>query len=351
MTKAGRPPSTSAGSARRLQMADIARLAGVSTATVSRALSHSPLVNAETRQRILELAGSLRYAVNVGAQNLRMKQNRTVSVLIPYERETRQHLSDPFLLAMLGSLADALTEQGYDMLFSRISTDEFDAASAPFDSGRAIGIIMIGQWGRHAQLNDMAARQVPMVVWGAQLPNALYCCVGSDNVQGGLRATEHLLALGRRRIAFVGDIALPEPQQRYQGYCAALARHQLAPDPQLQVSVPFLPEEGARAVDELARRGVAYDAMFACSDLLAMTAIDALRARAVSVPAMVAVVGYDDIAQASLFHPRLSSVRQSTEAAAAAMVAALLAQVNGAPAPSLQLSTDLVIRSSSIDLP
>ena len=349
MTKAGRPPSTSAGSQRRLQMADIARLAGVSTATVSRALSHSPLVNEETRQRILDLASSLRYAVNVGAQNLRMKQNRTVSVLIPYERATLQHLSDPFLLAMLGSLADALTEQGYEMLFSRISTDEFEAASAPFDSGRAIGIIMIGQWGRHAQLNEMAARQVPMVVWGAQLPNQRYCCIGSDNVHGGMLATLHLLALGRRRIAFVGDIALPEPQQRYQGYCAALAQYQVAPDPQLQVSVPFLPEGGAQAVAELARRGVTYDAMFACSDLLAMTVIDALRMRAVSVPGMVAIVGYDDIAQATLFHPRLSTVRQSTEAAGQTMVAALLAQVQGVPAPSVQLPTELAIRASSVD--
>lgn len=332
-------------------MADIARLAGVSTATVSRALSHSPLVNPETRERILELARSLRYAVNVGAQNLRMKQNRTVSVLIPFERASRQHLSDPFLLAMLGSLADALTEQGYEMLFSRISTDEFEAASAPFDSGRVIGMIIIGQWGRHQQLNAMAARHVPMVVWGAQLPNQLYCCIGSDNVQGGLAATGHLLALGRRRIAFVGDIALPEPQQRYQGYCAALARHQLQPDPQLQVSVPFLPEGGAQAVAELARRGLAYDAIFACSDLLAMTAIDALRERALSVPEQVAVVGYDDIAQAALFHPRISSVRQSTDAAGQAMVEALLALVNGTAASSLQLPTDLVVRSSSSAAP
>lgn len=347
MTKAGRDPGASTGTQRRLQMADIARLAGVSTATVSRALSNSPLVNEETRSRILDLASSLRYSVNVAAQNLRMKQNRTVAVLIPFEPATRQQLSDPFLLSMLGSLADALTEQGYDMLFSRIGTDEFGTASAPFDTGRVIGMILVGQWGRHQQLNQMAARHVPMVVWGAQLPNQLYCCIGSDNVQGGVLATDHLLALGRRRIAFLGDIALPEPRQRYQGYCDALARHGLAIDPQLHVSVSFLPEEGARAIDELAQRGVAYDAVFACSDLLAMTAIDALRARDVTVPDHVAVVGYDDITQAALFHPRLTTVRQPVDVAGQAMVAALLELVNGAAAPSLQLPTELVIRAST----
>lgn len=332
---------------RRLQMADIARLAGVSTATVSRALSHSPLVNPETRARILELAGSLRYSVNVAAQNLRLKQNRTVSVLIPFDRATRQPLSDPFLLAMLGSLADALTEQGYDMLLSRIGTDEFDAAAAPYDRGLAIGIIMVGQWERHQQLNDLAARKVPIVVWGAQLPNQLYCCVGSDNVSGGRIATEHLIAHGRRRIAFLGDIALPEPHQRYLGYCQALAAHGIAVDPQLQVNVPFLAQGGVDGVQALAERGIAYDAVFASSDLLAMSVIDTLRARGVSVPADVAVVGYDDIAQAALAHPRLTTVRQPIDVAGKALVAALLSMVQGGAPASLQLPTELVVRASS----
>ncbi len=327
-------------------MADIARLAGVSTATVSRALNHSPLVNEETRTRILALAQSLKYAINVGAQNLRMRQNRTVSVMIPFERATRQDLSDPFLLAMLGGLADALTEQGFDMLFSRIGTDELDAAAAPFDSGRAIGIILVGQWGWHEQLNLLAARKVPIVVWGAGMADQLYCCVGSDNVHGGMLATEHLLARGRRRIAFLGDVTLPEPLQRYQGYCAALARHGIAPDPRLQVSASFLPSGGVRAIEALAAGGVAYDALFASSDLLAMTAIDTLREKGIRVPEDVAVVGYDDIAHAALFHPRLTTVRQTIGAASQALVASLRALIGGAPTQSVQLPTELIVRAS-----
>ena len=350
MAKVQRDQAGNDGARRRLQMADIARLAGVSTATVSRALNHSPLVNEETRARILELAQSLKYSINVGAQNLRMKQNRTVSVMIPFERDTRQHLSDPFLLAMLGSLADALTEQGFDMLFSRIGTDELGAAAAPFDSGRAIGIILVGQWGRHEQLNQLAARQVPIVVWGAQLPNQLYCCIGSDNVSGGKLATDHLLGLGRRRIAFFGDLALPEPLQRYRGYCAALASHNIAVDPQLQVPVSFLPEGGVQGVHEMVRRGLSFDAVFACSDLLAMTTIDTLRAHGVRVPDDVAVVGYDDIAQAALFHPRLTTVRQPIAAAAQTMVASLLSLIDGGPARSVELPTELIIRASAGEL-
>ena len=350
MAKVQRDQAGNDGARRRLQMADIARLAGVSTATVSRALNHSPLVNEETRARILELARSLKYSINVGAQNLRMKQNRSVSVMIPFERDTRQHLSDPFLLAMLGGLADALTEQGFDMLFSRIGTDELGEAAAPFDSGRAIGIILVGQWGRHEQLNQLAAREVPVVVWGAQLPHQLYCCVGSDNVSGGKLATDHLLGLGRRRIAFFGDLALPEPLQRYRGYCMALARHGIAVDPGLQVPVSFLPEGGVQGVHEMMRRGHSFDAVFACSDLLAMTAIDTLRAHGVRVPDDVAVVGYDDIAQAALFHPRLTTVRQPIATAAQTMVASLLALIDGGPLCSVELPTELIIRASAGEL-
>ena len=338
--------SPAGGGQKRLQMADIARLAGVSTATVSRALSHSPRVNKETRERILTLAGSLKYSINIGAQNLRTKQNRTIAVMIPVDAGRHQNLSDPFLLTMLGSLADALTEQGFEMLFSRIRTDQLAEAAVAFDTGRAIGIILVGQWGRHDQLNGLAARGVPMVVWGAQLPQQLYCCIGGDNVSGGTLATEHLLQLGRRRIAFFGDIALPEPQQRYRGYCAALASHKLDIDPLLQVSVPFLPEGGEQAVREITRRGVDYDAVFACSDLLAMTAIDSLRAQGVSVPQQVAVVGYDDVGPAAYFHPRLTTVRQPIAVAGQALVSSLLAIIEGKPAPSIELPTELIVRAS-----
>jgi DNA-binding LacI/PurR family transcriptional regulator len=335
----------------RLQMADIARLAGVSTATVSRALNNSPLVNEETRGRILELASSLKYSINIGAQNLRLKQNRTISVQIPVDRNTHQNLTDPFLLAMLGSLADALTERGFDMLFSRIGTDEIGGAAAPYDSGRVVGIIMVGQWGRHQELNELAARKVPLAVWGAQLPQQLYCCIGSDNIGGGRLATAHLLAQGRRRIAFFGDLALPEPAQRYHGYCAALESHGIPVDPRLQVPSSFLPSGGKEAVDTLAARGVEYDAVFACSDLLAMTAIDSLRAHGRRVPDDVAVVGYDDIGQSAYFHPRLTTIRQPIGAAGRALVEALLAQIDGMPAASVELPTELVVRASAGEIP
>ncbi|QYF95525.1 LacI family DNA-binding transcriptional regulator [Massilia sp. PAMC28688] len=341
------PPADPPAARQRVQMADIARAAGVSKATVSRALSDSPLVSDETRARIRALAKSLRYTINLEARNLRRKDSRTVGVVLPFDSDTRRHLNDPFFLGMLGAVADALTVRGYDMLLTRVDAQQTDCAAQPFDTGRAIGIILIGQWRQHAQLNDLAARGVPIVAWGAQLPQQRYTTVGGDNVSGGMLATAHLIAGGRRRIAFFGDINLPEVAQRYRGYCNALAQHALPVDPQLRVSVPFVPGGGAQAVQELVRRAVGFDAIFACSDLLAMEAINTLRGQDRLVPRDVGVVGYDDIVLAAYYHPPLSTIRQPIGAAGELLVTSLLALVDGAQAPSVHLPTELIVRASA----
>ncbi len=328
-------------------MDDIARLAGVSVSTVSRALSHSPLVSAKTQVRIAELAASLKYSVNVGAQNLRRGQNRTVAVVIPYDSSSRQHVSDPFFIGMLGSIADALTLQGYDMLLSRIDAERLDLAAQYCDSGRAVGVIVIGQWRHHDQLNELAGRHLPLVVWGAEMPKQLYCTVGSDNVEGGNLAARHLLQTGRRRIAFFGDIQLPEVAQRFEGYARAHQQAGVAMIPELALTVPFVAEAARVAVRTLIETPILFDAIFACSDLLAITSIGALRDAGLTVPTDIAVVGYDDIELASYCHPPLTTIHQSIEVAGRALVDALLAIQSGTAALPNQLPTQLVVRSST----
>jgi DNA-binding LacI/PurR family transcriptional regulator len=328
-------------------MADIARLAGVSVSTVSRALAGSPLVNAATRKRVAELAQSLNYVINVGAQNLRLGHNRTVAVIVPFDPATRQHLSDPFFLAMIGSIADALTDRGHDMLLSRVGAASLDQAARFQATGRAIGTILIGQWRHHDQLNEMALRGVPLVVWGAQLPQQLYATVGSHNLDGGRQATAHLLAGGAQRIVFLGDPDLPEIGQRYEGYLAAHRAAGLTPDPGLLRRVSFVREAGQAEILALHAQGLAFDGLFAASDLLAMTAISTLGSLGVVVPRDVRVVGYDDIALAAFFHPPLSTVRQPIVEAGAALVASLLSQLDGAPPAPRLLDTQLVVRASS----
>ena len=355
-TKVTRPitakKSTAASSDhKRLQMVDIARLAGVSVATVSRALNGSPLISKETRHRVEELARSLNYSINVSAQNLRLKQNRTIAVVIPYDKVSRQHISDPFFLAMVGALADALTERGFDMLLSRVDADSLDSAANLVNSGVATGVILIGQWRHHDQLNQLASRRVPMVVWGTQVPQQLYCTVGGDNVAGGTLATRHLIELGWRRIVFVGDPQLPEVAHRYRGYVETHEAHRIALDPSLLLKVPFDANEARAGITRLCESGVEFDAVFACSDVLASATMQALHLCGRSVPNQVAVVGYDDIEWASHSNPPLTTVRQPIATAGVELVDALLRTIDGAKVPPRQLPVELVVRASTRQKP
>jgi DNA-binding LacI/PurR family transcriptional regulator len=332
----------------RLQMEDIAKLAGVSISTVSRALNQSNLVNPETRDRIEKLARSLKYSVNIGASNLRSQRNRTVAVVLPFDATTRQGVSDPFFVSLMGSLADALSARGYDMLVSRVDAERLLLAGDITASGRAIGVIMIGQWRHHDQINELAAHRSPIVVWGAHLQQQLYCTIGGDNLTGGALATEHLVAQGRRRIAFFGDVELPEVGQRFEGYRQVLTKHRLPVDDDLVRLTPFVEGSASAALQAMRRKKSRFDAIFAASDLLAMEAISTLRDHGTSVPDDVAVVGYDDIMMARYYHPSLTTIRQPVVNGGDALVEALLGLVEGKRPKSQMLPTELIVRESSV---
>ncbi len=333
--------------ATRTQMIDLARIAGVSVSTVSRALAGSTLVNDETRVRISELARTMRYSVNVGAQNLRLGHSQTVAVVLPKSSNDQQPVSDPFFLALLGALADALTMRGYDMLLTRIDEEKMDDIENIITSGRALGVIVIGQWLHHYSLASLARQGAPIAVWGAKLPGSTYFTVGSDNRLGGRLATEHLLSIGRRKIMFLGDTRLPEVALRFEGYRDALIAAGELVTPGLTAAVPFEAVAARRALSDLIAHTTDFDALFATSDLIAVTAIALLTAHGLRVPKDVAVVGYDDLALASHVHPTLSSIRQPMAEASVALVDAVLAAKAGQSATAVTLKTELVIRESS----
>jgi DNA-binding LacI/PurR family transcriptional regulator len=332
---------------RKLQMSDIAKLAGVSTATVSRALNGSEAIRPETRERIMALAQAHQYTVHAGAKNLRSGENRTLGLVIPYRASLRMQVTDPFFLSMLGHLADAMTEAQYDLLLSRVNADHLDECAALYESGRVAGMVVVGQWNHHDQLNALAKRQVPLVVWGAQLPDQLYCSVGSDNSRGGFEATEHLIQQGRRRIAFMGDYQSGEAEFRYKGYCQALTKHGIALDPSIVIPSPFTPLEAQQAMHQFCDQQRPIDALFAASDLIAINAMGVLNARGFKVPVDVAVVGYDDVDAARHSFPPLSTVHQPLDVAARALLQSLQEVMQGRQPVSRQLNSPLIVRASS----
>lgn len=329
-----------------LTMSDIARMAGVSESTVSRALSGSPLVAEKTRRRILDLASAASYTVNEGARNLRLRQTRTVEVVIPLEPENRQHLSDPFFLGILGAIADALTDRGFDMLVSKVAPWARDGRSNSLVAGRADGIIIIGQGRRRMELRELAARHRAVVVWGANIDGADYAVVGGDNREGGRLAAAHLASLGRKRIAFFGDISLPEIAPRHGGYCDALAAAGVPADPALTVNVPFDPETAFAEAMAFAKSGARFDAVVAASDVIAMNAINAFRRAGLRTPEDVAVTGYDDIVSAAWFTPGLTTISQSIQVGGARLVDVLFAKMAGEDPATVVLPPRLVVRQS-----
>ena len=329
-----------------LVMQDIARMAGVSESTVSRALAGSPLVAKKTRERILELAKTARYTVNESARNLRQRKSRTIEVVIPIEAHGRQQISDPFFLDMLGSIADALALRGYDMLLSKIAPWANSGRRNPLLAGRADGIIIIGQGRQCAELNDFARHNRPVAVWGAHLPNNDYVVVGSDNHLGGKTATEHLLKLGRRHIAFLGDTEQPEIALRHQGYVDALHEAGVEARTALNINAPFDSAEAFAAAKGLIRSVKHFDAIVAASDVIAMSAIAALRQAGLRVPEDVSVTGYDNIASSAWFSPPLTTISQSIDKGGEALVDALFDQISGREGRSVVLPAELIVRGS-----
>ena len=337
--------------ARRPTSLDIAQLAGVSQPTVSRAVRGVNTVNPQTRARIEAIARKLNYAVDKNASSLRSQATHTLALLFFEEAAEEDGAINPFFLSMLGSITRASAKAGYDLLisFQQLSGDWHVDYQ---DSHKADGIILLG-YGDYdtyrVRLDHLAEQGSHVVRWGAVGTGPGAITVGSDNRDGGAQATAHLIARGRRRIAFLGtaDSRYPEVEERYRGYCQALADAGLEVDATLRVDALTLEDSGMEAIAELSRRGAAYDAIFAASDSIAIGAMRALAAAGRRVPDDVAIVGFDDIPSASLTSPPLSTVAQDARKAGEVLVATLLARLHGDAVTPAPLPTRLVVRASS----
>ena len=328
-------------------MADIARLAGVSASTVSRALAGSSLVAAKKRDEIVRLARERGYVVNSTARNLRLQRTQAVSVIIPLGHETSQPLTDPFFMEMLGHLADSITQRGYGMFLQKVVPPMDDWLPQLIGSHKSDGIIVIGQSTEHAALEAAAANYKPLVVWGGHLAHQSYCTVGTDNVGGALAAVEHLIQLGRRRIVFLGDPAIPEIGLRYEGYKLA---HERAP--RLRALPHIVPahltaDTAYEAMRAFIGEAGNFDAVFGATDVIAMSAVRAITAAGLAVPRDVAVVGFDDIVLASHANPPLTTVRQDLRRGAQTLVELLFRRMEGEDTPSATMPAELVVRESS----
>lgn len=329
-------------------MSDIAKLAQVSESTVSRALRDNPLVSEKTRKKIQKIARDHRYQINESARNLRLRKSHTIAVVMLLDTESGQAISDPFLLDLLGNVADELAKYGYDLLLSTPQTLGNEWNSHYLESNRADGMIIIGQGEHGHKIDELADSRKPFVVWGAYRPGQNYCTVGSDNKKGAYLAVKHLIDTGRRRIAFLGDSSHPEIEQRLEGYRQALTGAGLVLVEDLLITTAFSSRDGyAKTRDALLGKKQSFDAIFTVSDAIAMGAIKQLAEKGIRVPEDVAVSGYDDVPISSFCTPALTTVRQNTTEGGRYLVKCLMDQLAGKKSRSVILDTELIIRQSS----
>ena len=325
-------------------LADLARLAGVSVATVSRALAGNPAIAAATRLRIVELARTHGFQINQAARNLRLKRTGAIGVILPLGHEADQHLSDPFFMSLLGPLADAVAERGHDLLLSRVIPKDDRWLDAIVDGGRVDGVIVIGQSNQTGAIERVALRYRPMVVWGAAQPGLKQLTVGSDNAAGGHLAAAHLLAGGRKRLAYFGNPDVPEFAARYAGFCAAVA---VAGAAGTLFPVHLTSEASYAAIGDFLDSNPPPDGIVAASDVIAMSTLRALADRKKRVPQGVGVVGYDDVVIAMHTTPPLTTIRQDVVRGAATLVELLFRRIDGDDPESVSMLPELVRRGSA----
>lgn len=321
-----------------LTMADLAKVAGVSAITVSRALRDSPLVNAETRARVREVAQQYGYAFNVSARNLKLRRSMTVAVVVEMKPTVERQMSGPYPLDLLGGITQELTSTGYSVLLTSLQGGSLPNVQA------ADGVILLGQGAHEDAMHEVQRWGRPMVVWGAVSRHESQVVVGSDNRRGGALAAERFIALGRSRPAFLGDPAHGEFAERLEGFSAALVRHGITPIAPTVTS--FTVGAGADAVHALLQANPQVDALFAASDLLAIGAIRALIERGRRVPEDVSVIGYDDSPLGATYVPPLTSVHQNFIDAGVLLARKVRALIEGDQAVSETLPTHLVVRTT-----
>jgi len=329
---------------------DIADIAGVSQATVSRALRNSPLVRPETRKRIQQIAKELNYFVNRNAAGLRTHQSNTIALLLFDETGGEDAQINPFFLSMLGYMTRAAAGRGYDVLISlqQLHDDwhiEYQA------SHRADGLILLG-YGDYLtyreKLAALADANTRFMIWGPIIKDQPGHFIGCDNVNGGFQATNHLLDNGRKHIAFIGNTTrrCPELAARYEGYCDALESRGMTPNPHLKVDADNLEQFGMEAAKKLIDGDEHFDAIFAVTDVIAIGALRALKEAGLSVPGDVGVIGFDDMPLAAHVTPALTTVRQDIRQASEGLVAGIVGLVEGKPVESALMAPKLVVRES-----
>ena len=334
---------------RRVTVNDLGLAAGVSRSTVSLVLRNSPLVRRETRQRVEEAIERLGYVYNRSAANLRRRTSDMVAMVI-------NDLTNPFFAELAVGLEEALQSAGYVSLMANTNEDpatQLRVMETMREHGAA-GFILCPAMGTGTRdAAAMAGWSVPVIQVMRRLPDTRLGAVVPDNVMGARMATEHLLALGHRRIAFLGGNATDVTAQRVGGYRTALKAAGIEGDPGMVVPAALNRGGGVGALRTAIALHRPPTAALCFSDVVAFGVLDALNDAGHAVGRDFSVIGFDDVAGSRHTLPPLTTVAVYPKELGKRSAAALLRRLSGAhePAEHEILAPSLVVRGTCGPVP
>jgi DNA-binding LacI/PurR family transcriptional regulator len=330
-------------------IAEVARLATVSTATVSRVVNGSPNVRPATRAAVIEAIEQLGYTPNRAARTLVTRRTDTIALVV--SESERRVFSDPFFPSIVRGLSTALAQTELQLLLLMARDDrEHEKVERYVRQGHVDGVILMSLHGDDPLPKTLPRLGVPTVLVGRPRSDERLPWVDADNRGGARAATAHLLAGGRKNVATItGPLDMTVGVDRFDGYKDALREAGARVRKRLVANGDFGKESGASALRELIERAPDLDALFVANDPMAMAALEALRSLGRRVPEDVAVIGFDDIADAAITDPPLTTVRQPLEEMTNALAELLLRRINrlGEESESVVCATQLVIRAST----
>ncbi|HZI17289.1 MAG TPA: LacI family DNA-binding transcriptional regulator [Pyrinomonadaceae bacterium] len=323
---------------------DVARAAGVSTATVSHVINNTRYVSDEVRARVLEAVELCGYIPNANARSLASGRSRTLGLVV-------SDISNPFFPELVKAIETAAFEHGYDIVLSNTNYDPARTSQyvRRFIERKAAGVVVMTSELDRSLIADLARREVSVVFLDLGESGPHMSNLKLDYGSGIDEAIRHLVSLGHRRIAFVGGPPrLPSAALRLAAFRESLARY-LPDAPALIYEGDFKLSGGARAAREMLADAERPTAVLAANDMTALGAIDEFRAAGLSIPADVSVVGFDDIAFASLCEPKLTTVCVPREALGRSAVEALIVTISHPEQRGVETSieTRLVVRAST----
>jgi DNA-binding LacI/PurR family transcriptional regulator len=326
-----------------ISIKDVARAANVSHSTVSRALRNSPLVNAETRALIHKIAGEKGYTVSAVGRSLVTRRTNTIGVVVTT-------IADPFAGEVVSGIEEFALSHEYSVILAACHADPERELRAvhTLQERRVDGILVMASRIGALYLPMLSEMKVPIVLINSHHSGEFIYSVRIDNVAGARLATEHLIDLGHRRIAYIGDkFGFQSDMQRLTGYRETLEQAGLGFESDLVSHGDGTPEGGLNATLLLLSLPQPPTAIFCYNDREALGAMRAVRENGLRVPRDISIVGFDDLFLSSYIDPPLTTIRQPKREMGLLAGEILLGLVGGEKPESRMTTGVLVVRKST----